>query len=69
MQNDRHDSDVGRLDSFWLKTSPRPIRADVTQDAEQDGSEKVGRLGSPPAKFFDFGGGENLSSSDLKVST
>lgn len=47
-----------RLDTMWIKTSPRPIREDVIASAAESGGESSsksgGKLGSPPGRFFDF---------------
>jgi hypothetical protein len=47
-----------RLDTMWIKTSPRPIREDVIASAAESGdgssSKSGGKGGSPPGRFFDF---------------
>lgn len=47
-----------RLDTMWIKTSPRPIREDVIASTAESGdgssSKSGGKNGSPPGRFFDY---------------
>jgi hypothetical protein len=57
METEKNSASSSPLDSFWLKISPRPIRAALPDGGSggEQGKDKVGTLGTPPSSFFDYG--------------